>query len=129
MHSLVYLKCVVCTNITVKQVDAGTILKGALDMDHTYDFTMCNPPFFRSETEADSSSKSRSNSRTLPRNGKTGSLSEVVVQGGELAFIRQMIQESVEMRNMVKYVSVYYLFALLHNRKAVPDHLLNFKNY
>ncbi|XP_021934839.1 methyltransferase-like protein 16 isoform X2 [Zootermopsis nevadensis] len=91
--------------ITVKQVDAGTILKGALDMDHTYDFTMCNPPFFRSETEADSSSKSRSNSRTLPRNGKTGSLSEVVVQGGELAFIRQMIQESVEMRNMVKIYS------------------------
>lgn len=95
-------KCVVCTNITVKQVEPGTVLKGALDMDHTYDFTMCNPPFFSSEREADSSSKSRSSSRTLPRNGKTGSLGEVVVKGGEVAFILQMIQESAELRNMVK---------------------------
>jgi 23S rRNA (adenine1618-N6)-methyltransferase len=94
-------KCI-CANITVKQVDAGTILKGALDMDHTYDFTMCNPPFFSSEREADSSNKSRSTSRTLPHNGKTGSLGEVVVQGGEVAFILQMIQESAELRNMVK---------------------------
>lgn len=100
VHSL--SKCAVCTNIAVKQVDAGTILKGALDTDQTYDFTMCNPPFFSSEKEADSSSKSRSSSRTLPHNAKTGSLGEVVVQGGEVAFILQMIQESAELRNMVK---------------------------
>ena len=93
-------------DITVKQVEAGTVLKGALDMDQMYDFTMCNPPFFSSERDADSSSKSRSNSRTLPRGGKSGSLSEVVVQGGEVEFIRQVIQESAELRNMVKYVSV-----------------------
>lgn len=96
-------------NITVKQVEAGTVLKGALNMDHIYDFTICNPPFFRSEREADSSSKSRSNSRTLPHGGKTGSSNEVVVQGGEVAFIQQMIQESAELRNMVKYVYVLYV--------------------
>lgn len=95
-----------CMNITVKHVGAGTILKGAVDMDHTYDFTMCNPPFFRSERDADSSSKSRSNARTLPRGGKTGSSSEVVVEGGEVAFVRQMIQESAELRDMVRYVCV-----------------------
>lgn len=95
-------KLVVYTNITVKQVEAGTILKGALDMDHVCDFTMCNPPFFSSEREADSSSKSRSSSRTLPRNGRTGSLAEIVVQGGEVAFILQMIQESAELRSKVK---------------------------
>jgi 23S rRNA (adenine1618-N6)-methyltransferase len=95
-------KFVVYTNITVKQVEAGTILKGALDMDDVYDFTMCNPPFFSSEREADSSSKSRSSSRTLPHNGRTGSLGEIVVQGGEVAFILQMIQESAELRYKVK---------------------------
>jgi 23S rRNA (adenine1618-N6)-methyltransferase len=88
--------------ITVRQVEAGTVLKGALDINHTYDFTMCNPPFFSSEREADSSSKSRSSSRTLPHNGKTGSLGEVVVEGGEVAFIIRMIQESAELRNVVK---------------------------
>lgn len=93
---------VVYTNITVKQVEEGTILKGALDMDDVYDFTMCNPPFFSSEQEADSSSKSRCSSRTLPHNVKTGSLSEIVVQGGEMAFILQMIQESADLRNTVK---------------------------
>lgn len=92
----------VYTNITVKQVEAGTILKGALDMDDVYDFTMCNPPFFSSEREADSSSKSRSSSRTLPHNGRTGSLSDIVVKGGEVAFILQMIQESAELKYKVK---------------------------
>ncbi|PNF30379.1 hypothetical protein B7P43_G13417 [Cryptotermes secundus] len=91
--------------ITVKQVEAGTILKGALDMDDAYDFTMCNPPFFSCEREADSSSKSRSSSRTLPRNGRTGSLSDIVVKGGEVAFILQMIQESAELRYKVKIYS------------------------
>jgi methyltransferase len=91
--------------ITVKQVEAGTVLKGALNMDHMYDFTICNPPFFRSERDADSCSKSRSKSRSLPHGGKTGSSNEVVVQGGEVAFIQQMIQESAELRDMVKIYS------------------------
>lgn len=96
-------------NITVQQVEAGTVLKGDLSMDHMYDFTLCNPPFFRSERDADSSSKSRSKSRSLPHGGKTGSLNEVVVQGGEVVFIQQMIQESAELRDMVKYVYTFYM--------------------
>jgi len=96
-------------NITVQQVEAGTVLKGALNMDHVYDFTICNPPFFRSERDADSSSKSRSKSRSLPHGGKTGSLNEVVVQGGEVVFIQQMIQENAELRDMVKYVYTFYM--------------------
>ena len=96
-------------NITVKQVEAGTVLKGALNMDHMYDFTICNPPFFRSERDADSNSKSRSKSRSLPHGGKTGSSNEVVVQGGEVAFIQHMIQESSELRDMVKYVYTFYM--------------------
>ncbi|PSN53309.1 hypothetical protein C0J52_04676 [Blattella germanica] len=79
--------------ITVKQVESGTILKGALDMKHKYDFTMCNPPFFSNEKEADSSTKSRSDLRPLPHNVRTGSIGEVVVHGGERSFILQMIQE------------------------------------
>jgi 23S rRNA (adenine1618-N6)-methyltransferase len=96
-------------NITVKQVEAGTVLKGALDMDHMYDFTIFNPPFFRSERDADSSSKSRSKSRSVPHGGKTGSSNEVVVQGGEVAFIQQMIQESADLRDIVKYVYTFYM--------------------
>ena len=78
-------------NITVKQVEGGTVLKGTLNMAHMYAFTICNPPFFRSERDANSSSKSLSKSQSLPHGGKTGSSNEVVVQGREVAFIEQMM--------------------------------------
>ncbi|XP_069684190.1 U6 small nuclear RNA (adenine-(43)-N(6))-methyltransferase [Periplaneta americana] len=89
-------------DVTVKIVEEGTILKGALDEDCVYSFTMCNPPFFSNEKETDSCNKSRTGTRTLPHNGKTGSLTEVVVSGGEVAFIKQMIEESGSLRNTVR---------------------------
>ena len=86
----------------MKQVDEGTVLTGAVEADEQYDFTMCNPPFFSSEKEADSNSKSRSDLRPDPHNVKTGSVNEIVVQGGERSFIVQMIHESAQLKNSVR---------------------------
>ncbi|KAA0184627.1 hypothetical protein HAZT_HAZT009039 [Hyalella azteca] len=68
------------------------------------DFTMCNPPFFSSEQETDSSSKSKKD-RPPPNNAYTGRLHETVVEGGEVAFISRMIEESCQIKHKVRVFS------------------------
>nr|CAD7428013.1 unnamed protein product [Timema monikensis] len=91
--------------ILVKSVSHTVVLKGALEEDHSYDFCMCNPPFFSAESELNPSVKRRSPNRPPPRNGLTGSLQEVLVMGGEVAFIKRMIEESLELKTTIKIYS------------------------
>nr|CAD7569395.1 unnamed protein product [Timema californicum] len=91
--------------ILVKSVSHTVVLKGALEEDHSYDFCMCNPPFFSAESELNPSLKRRSPNRPPPRNGLTGSLQEVMVMGGEVAFIKRMIEESLELKTTIKIYS------------------------
>nr|CAD7600487.1 unnamed protein product [Timema genevievae] len=91
--------------ILVKSVSHTVVLKGALEEDYSYDFCMCNPPFFSAESELNPSVKRRSPNRPHPRNGLTGSLQEVVVMGGEVAFIKRMIEESLELKTTIKIYS------------------------
>ncbi|XP_067010726.2 U6 small nuclear RNA (adenine-(43)-N(6))-methyltransferase [Anabrus simplex] len=88
--------------ITVKAAGGDTLLKGVLEPDVVYDFCMCNPPFFSSEDELDPVSKSRSPSRHPPHNAPTGSVGEVVVEGGEVAFIVRLMKESKELGTAVR---------------------------
>ncbi|KAF4526319.1 hypothetical protein B566_EDAN015472 [Ephemera danica] len=93
--------------ISVKRVAATQLLLGVVDDNVTYHFSMCNPPFFSSEDERDSMSKSRSPSRTPPSNAPSGSVGEVVVQGGEVAFVMRMINESKQLgQQIVLYTSM-----------------------
>jgi len=69
------------------------------------DFTMCNPPFFSSEQECDSSSKTKRD-RLPPSNGYTGTKNETIYEdGGEVAFIGKMIKESYEYRKKIRVFS------------------------
>jgi 23S rRNA A1618 N6-methylase RlmF len=54
-------------------------------------FSMCNPPFFGDAGEAD----------TNPDSACTGSTSEMVYPGGEVAFIGHMIADSLELRDRI----------------------------
>lgn len=67
-----------------------------------YEFTMCNPPFFGNEDEADSAQKSKKDDRPEPSGAKSGTKGELIVSGGEYEFICQMIDDSKAYPNSVK---------------------------
>ncbi|CAF4934302.1 unnamed protein product [Pieris macdunnoughi] len=69
-----------------------------LEKNLQYDFCMCNPPFYVSLQEV---WESRSPARPPPKNGFTGSPQELVTEGGELQFCRQILEESQELKDNI----------------------------
>lgn len=68
-----------------------------------FDFTMCNPPFFKDETESnetDATSKQHSNKRQ-PNNAKTGISCELLTAGGEIEFVKKIIERSSLLRSVI----------------------------
>lgn len=65
---------------------------------------MCNPPFYASEEEVEKTNKSRSAScpRPPPNNARTGSPNEIVVEGGEVAFVFKMIDDSFKLKDNIR---------------------------
>ena len=89
-------------HVTVIKVTAETMLNGNIDTSHKYDFTMCNPPFFDSDSFGP---KSRSDKRPLPMCPKLGgsaSSTEIAVKGGEVKFIENLIKECQELKSCVR---------------------------
>ncbi|XP_076278580.1 U6 small nuclear RNA (adenine-(43)-N(6))-methyltransferase isoform X2 [Lasioglossum baleicum] len=88
--------------IKVSKVKGRTIFRDIVKEDEIYHFTMCNPPFFEME------GSERVEKRLPPRNAPTGNDSELTIQGGERAFVVQMIDESVEMKDKVKIYTTMF---------------------
>ncbi len=76
------------------QSDPRSIFKGVIAPNETFDISICNPPFHRSANEAQAGT-SRKN-RNLKTKGLNfgGKNNELWCEGGEPAFIAQMIKES-----------------------------------
>ena len=53
-----------------------------------FTFTMCNPPFFESMEEAGQN----------PATAFSGTATEMVCAGGELAFVSRMVTDSLELK-------------------------------
>ncbi|KAB8234106.1 DUF890 domain protein [Aspergillus alliaceus] len=66
----------------------------------TLDFTMCNPPFYVSREELVYSAQAK---KRPPFSTCTGAEVEVVTQGGEVAFVSRMIEESLHLRERVSW--------------------------
>jgi len=64
---------------------------------------MCNPPFYRDEQDIYDSQSSKTD---LPAAACLGSENEMVTDGGEVQFVMQMIQESMDLKDAVRYVNV-----------------------
>lgn len=64
------------------------------------DFTMCNPPFYESRVEMLSSAASK---QRPPFTACTGSETEMVTAGGEVAFVSRMIDESMLLKSNVQW--------------------------
>lgn len=67
---------------------SAEILITALAPEEKYAFSMCNPPFFSSWEEAGQN----------PNTAFQGTPTEMVCPGGELAFVEQMIQDSIQLQ-------------------------------
>ncbi|XP_045497856.1 U6 small nuclear RNA (adenine-(43)-N(6))-methyltransferase [Colias croceus] len=68
------------------------------DTEQKYDFCMCNPPFYVNIQEV---WESRSPARPPPKNGFTGSPQELITEGGELQFCRQILEESKKLKDKI----------------------------
>ncbi|KAG0646343.1 U6 small nuclear RNA (adenine-(43)-N(6))-methyltransferase [Hyphodiscus hymeniophilus] len=66
------------------------------------DFSMCNPPFYESQAEMLTSAASK---QRPPFTACTGSESEMVTPGGEVAFVSRMIEESIVLQDRVQWYS------------------------
>ena len=86
--------------LVIKTSDADPIFKILEKEVSCIDFTMCNPPFF-AETEGEKSND-RTTHRPLPNSISTATESEKVTEGGEVAFVRRMIAESLECKHTVR---------------------------
>ncbi|CAG7942070.1 unnamed protein product [Penicillium olsonii] len=66
----------------------------------TLDFTMCNPPFYISRDELVESAKQK---KRPPFSACTGAEVEMVTRGGEVDFVKKMIDESLQLRGRVQW--------------------------
>ena len=111
-----------------RQKSATSIFSGILRPDDRFDFCICNPPFFRSEDEAQSAnqrkvSNLKNDKSVKPALNFGGQYAELVCKGGEMAFIQKMIAESVECKDQFRY------FSTLVSKSDHLKPLLNSLNY
>jgi len=92
-----------------QQKNTSSIFTGIIKPDESYDLTLCNPPFHRSEKEANKGSERKwknlnKTTNTEATNKKLnfgGTSNELWCDGGELSFITKMINESVSFSSQV----------------------------
>ena len=88
----------------MKQVNHSSFLEIPLEDEENkeFDFCMCNPPFFVSEFEA-SHGIARSDKRPQPSGVCTGTESETVTGGGEVEFVKEIIKDSLSLKEHIRY--------------------------
>ena len=121
-------------NIQLKlQPDSNLIFKNIILSKDRFTFSMCNPPFHESEEDAMLGNRRKSNNLRKKKVDKTnlnfsGNASELWCEGGEITFIKKMINESVQFSSQVlwftslvsKKDNLHQLTTLLKNLK-VPE--------
>ncbi|KAF4170252.1 hypothetical protein CNMCM6936_003440 [Aspergillus lentulus] len=87
------------------------------------DFTMCNPPFYASREEMVASAEAK---ERPPFSACTGAEVEMVTEGGEIAFVYRMVEESLRLRERV----VWYTSMLgkLSSVSVIVEKLMEYGN-
>ncbi|MBD3904564.1 23S rRNA (adenine(1618)-N(6))-methyltransferase RlmF [Chryseobacterium sp. Ch-15] len=114
------------------QPDSKFIFKNILSSEDKFTFSMCNPPFHDSEESAMKGNlrKTKNLNKSKIKNPKlnfSGQQSELWCEGGEIAFISNMIQESVKFSSQILWLTclvskkenLFKLNSLLNKVKAV----------
>ena len=81
------------------QTDSDNIFTGIIREKEKFDFTLCNPPFHKSEEKASAGTRRKISNLTKNRGQKSrlnfgGQANELWCPGGEIAFIIKMIRQS-----------------------------------
>ncbi|RXJ85663.1 23S rRNA (adenine(1618)-N(6))-methyltransferase RlmF [Arcobacter sp. CECT 8985] len=98
------------------QTNSDNIFTGIIKKDDKFDFTLCNPPFHKSQEEAQAGSKRKVQNLTKQVVKKAslnfgGKSNELWCKGGEVAFIKTMIKQSK------KYAKNCFWFSTIVSKK------------
>lgn len=88
------------------QKNPKKIFDGIIDAKEKFDFSLCNPPFHASAKEASEASQRKRMKLGLGKSPKLnfgGKSHELWTEGGEKAFIKQMIEESAHISKQVTW--------------------------
>ena len=93
-----------------QQTNQANIFKGVITQSEVFDFTMCNPPFHTSRAEALAGNTKKSQNLTNGKPQETvlnfgGKNNELWCPGGEVAFIRNMADQSALFADRVLWFS------------------------
>ena len=102
------------------QTNPENIFTGIIKADEFYDFTLCNPPFHKSLKDAMDGNKRKIQNLTKQKITKNtlnfgGKNNELWCKGGEIAFITNMIKESLEFKN-----NVFWFTTLVSKKENLP---------
>jgi len=114
---------IINSNISLKgniecrlQLNHDSIFTGVIKEDDRFDFTLCNPPFHKSQKDAQSGSKRKVQNLTKTVVEKAslnfgGKNNELWCKGGEVAFVKAMIKQSK------KYAKNCFWFTTIVSKK------------
>ncbi|CCX16689.1 Similar to Putative methyltransferase-like protein C27D7.08c; acc. no. O42662 [Pyronema omphalodes CBS 100304] len=89
--------------INLRQPSSSTqLLPSDLWGEQNIDFIMCNPPFYGSFAALEAATAAKT---APPNSACTGSETEMVYEGGEVAFVGRILEESLALRTRVKWYS------------------------
>ncbi|WP_312768372.1 23S rRNA (adenine(1618)-N(6))-methyltransferase RlmF [Epilithonimonas sp.] len=128
-----------CSVIHLKhQPESEFIFKNIISKEDKFTFSMCNPPFHESEVDAMLGNRRKNNNLRKkkiqnPKLNFSGNSSELWCEGGEMAFIKKMIHQSVEFSSNVlwftslvsKKDNLHQLITLLKNLKVPEFKIIN----
>ena len=116
-----------------RQTESDYIFKGIIQKNDYFDFTLCNPPFHASADEAQAGTQrkwknlkqgSKLSQKQGPKQEKAhsnsqlnfgGQSNELWCDGGEAAFIRRMIDESIQFQDQV-----HWFTTLVSKKESLP---------
>jgi 23S rRNA (adenine1618-N6)-methyltransferase len=92
------------------QPNKNQIFQGIINPGESFTISMCNPPFHSSAEEANAGSKRKLQNLGKHKGKETtlnfgGQAAELWTEGGEITFIRKMIDESKEVASQCKWFS------------------------
>ncbi|KAJ5576072.1 hypothetical protein N7535_002998 [Penicillium sp. DV-2018c] len=108
----------------VKSDPAGPLFPLDQIGQDTLDFTMCNPPFYTSRDEL---IKSAEEKKRVPFSACTGAEVEMVTDGGEVAFVKRMIDESLQLRTRIQWYTC--MLGKLSSVSVILEKLIQHDNH
>ncbi|MEN8147588.1 MAG: 23S rRNA (adenine(1618)-N(6))-methyltransferase RlmF [Campylobacterota bacterium] len=103
-----------------EQTNPDNIFTGIIGKSDRFDFTLCNPPFHRSAEEASAGTQRKNRNLTKDKRKNSalnfgGQANELWCPGGEVAFIKKMIRQSV-----VHSKKVFWFSTLVSKKENLP---------